>query len=146
MNTQHACTASCWRKWFLFFDLNGFLEFAHITEAVTEACSLKIRSCSWILPKFLKNSYENFKFWEAANLPPATLLTLFRSIFQGFCLLFRNTYFKEYLWVTASAYSTPMHAFYAWMPSSLVWYSAKFCKHCVFSKYFQTVISSKSSL
>ena len=81
-------------------------------------------------------AYKNFKFWEAANLQPATLLILFRSIFQGFCLLFRNTYFKEYLWVTTSAYSTPMHAFYAWMPSPLVWYSAKFCKPCVSSQYF----------
>ena len=49
-----------------------------------------------ILAKFLKSTWEDFEFW----------INLFRIIFQGFCLLYRNTYFKKYFWLAAFLYIT----------------------------------------
>ena len=64
------------------FNLNGFFEFVHTnrrshrTEVTTETCSLKYKAAHKfrILGKFLKNAYEDLKFWEAADHQPATLL------------------------------------------------------------------------
>ena len=44
----HTHAVSCWRKWFLFLTWTVTLSLFMRSEAVTETCSLKIHSCSWI--------------------------------------------------------------------------------------------------
>ena len=109
-NNTHAM--NCWRKWFLFLTWMVFLNLLTRTEAATETCSLKHKAVHEfrILAKFLKSTCEDFRFWEAADQQPATLLktNLFRSIFQGFYLFFRNTYSKKHFWLAAFMYSTPV--------------------------------------
>ena len=62
-----------------------------------------------ILAKYLKSTCEDFKFWEVAGCRLLYLKkNLFRIVFQGFCLLFRNTCFKKHFWLATFIYSTPV--------------------------------------
>ena len=50
--------------------------------------------------KYKKMNFNFSKIFEKINMT----MNFFKEIFRGFCLLFRNTYLKQHLWVAASVY------------------------------------------
>ena len=61
------------------------------------------------LAKFLKNTlkFSNFGNMQTAACNSSKKWS-FSEVFEGFCLLFRNRYFKELFLLAAFVYNTPV--------------------------------------
>ena len=89
-----------------------------------------------------------------AGLQPTTLIKMnsFKGIIQGFCQLFRNNYFKEHFWISASVIFLIQISFVTQNICSIIfWKSTMYCpkntqQHHSLSCFLQMLINQPSKL